>query len=290
MPYGLHHFGRLQLYGVVANAIAVPATSLLVMPAGMAALLLMPLGLEGVALVPMGWGVEIILWAAHTVAGWPGAAQTAVPIPAWGLGLFSAGLLVLCLIPWRVRFAGVALMAAGLASGAAVRAPDLLVSADARLIAIHAGGEVWVERGQGASNLTRDSWLRQWGEEGAKPLPREGRVAGGAITCGPLGCRWSTGAGDVWLARPPARGVRPDVPREECEGLVLIVSAEPLRRRCGATPHVDRFSVWRDGAHAARIMPEGLHLVSDRAARGERPWVPPVPRPRNSREPAAETM
>src|SRR5215213_2380899 len=37
-PFGLHHFGRLQLYGVVANALAVPLTSALVMPAGMAAL------------------------------------------------------------------------------------------------------------------------------------------------------------------------------------------------------------------------------------------------------------
>ena len=27
-PFGLHHFGRLQLYGVVANAVAVPVTSL----------------------------------------------------------------------------------------------------------------------------------------------------------------------------------------------------------------------------------------------------------------------
>jgi competence protein ComEC len=80
------------------------------------------------------------------------------------------------------------------------------------------------------------------------------------------------------------------VPRDACEGLVLIVSAEPLRRRCGSVPHVDRFSAWRDGAHSARLMPEGLVLVSDRAARGERPWVPPIPRPRNAREPAAETL
>ncbi|WP_431269731.1 ComEC/Rec2 family competence protein [Dankookia sp. P2] len=55
-PFGLHHFGRLQLYGVAANALAVPLTSALVMPAGMAAAALMPFGLEDLALVPMGWG------------------------------------------------------------------------------------------------------------------------------------------------------------------------------------------------------------------------------------------
>ena len=55
-PFGLHHFGRLQLYGVAANAIAVPLTSVLVMPAGMAAAALMPFGLEDLALHPDGLG------------------------------------------------------------------------------------------------------------------------------------------------------------------------------------------------------------------------------------------
>ncbi|MBV1798335.1 ComEC/Rec2 family competence protein [Siccirubricoccus sp. G192] len=67
-PFGLHHFGRLQLYGVVANAVAVPLASMLVMPAGMAAVALMPLGLEGLALVPMGWGWRRPCWSR---TGWP---------------------------------------------------------------------------------------------------------------------------------------------------------------------------------------------------------------------------
>ncbi len=67
-PVGLHHFGRLQLYGVAANALAVPVTSLLVMPAGMAAVALMPFGLEELVLAPMGWG-----WRRSwpSPVGWP---------------------------------------------------------------------------------------------------------------------------------------------------------------------------------------------------------------------------
>ncbi|MFC7609263.1 ComEC/Rec2 family competence protein [Teichococcus aestuarii] len=67
-PYGLHHFGRLQLYGVVANMVAVPLTSFLVMPAGLVALVLMPLGLEAWALAPMGWGWRRCCWWR---AAWP---------------------------------------------------------------------------------------------------------------------------------------------------------------------------------------------------------------------------
>ena len=131
---------------MLANAVAVPITSVLVMPAGMLAALLMPFGLEGLALVPMGWGVEAILGVAHVVAAWPGAALSAPPIPAWGLGLCAFGLVWLCL--WRTgwRLAGVPLLVLGLGSAALDRPPDMLVSADGRLIGITRRGRAVPQR------------------------------------------------------------------------------------------------------------------------------------------------
>ncbi|HEY6441545.1 MAG TPA: ComEC/Rec2 family competence protein, partial [Acetobacteraceae bacterium] len=41
-PFAAYHFGRIQIYFVVANMIAVPLTALWVMPAGLIALLLLP--------------------------------------------------------------------------------------------------------------------------------------------------------------------------------------------------------------------------------------------------------
>ena len=78
-------FRAAAVYGVAANAVAVPLTSVLVMPAGMLAALLMPLGLEAPALAAMGWGCEAMLAVAREVASWPGAAPARAPIPAWGL-------------------------------------------------------------------------------------------------------------------------------------------------------------------------------------------------------------
>ena len=46
-PLAAFHFQTIPTYGVLANLLAVPLTSFLVMPAGMLGLLLMPLGLEG---------------------------------------------------------------------------------------------------------------------------------------------------------------------------------------------------------------------------------------------------
>ncbi|TCZ66720.1 ComEC/Rec2 family competence protein [Roseicella aquatilis] len=273
-PFGLYHFGRLQLYGVAANALAVPLTSVLVMPAGMAAVALMPFGLEALALLPMGWGVEAVLAVARWVAGWPGAAMAVPPIPAWGLGLCAFGLLWLCLWGSAWRLAGVPLLALGLLSGAWQRPPDLLVSADAKLIGLWAGEGLAVQRLSGASGLTRENWLRLFAVTRAEALPRQGDVAEGRIACTAGACLLDPGAG-----RPRAVLLRGDPPAEACARAAVVVSAEPVRGRCAAQV-IDRFAVWRNGAHAVWLEPGGVRVVSDRAARGRRPWVPPVPVPR----------
>ena len=170
-PFGLHHFGRLQLYGVVANAVAVPLTSAIIMPAGMAAVALMPFGFEGLALAPMGWGVEAVLAVARGVAAWPGAALPVPPITAAGLCVTAFGMAWLCLWRSRWRLLGVPVIVAGFAAGLGQRPPDMLVSADARLIALRTGEGLLLQRLPGASNLTRDAWLRLYGREAAEALP-----------------------------------------------------------------------------------------------------------------------
>jgi competence protein ComEC len=278
-PVGLAHFGRLQWYGVAANAIAVPLTSVLVMPAGMAALLLMPLGLEGPAIALMGWGVEGVLATARMVASWPGAASGARPLPGWGLLLFMLGLCWLCLWGRRWRLLGLPMIATGMLSASLHRPPDLLVSADARLIGVAAEGGLWVQRLPGASAFVRDQWLRAHGLAQADALPSSGEAAGGAIGCDATACLfrpYADGAAALLLRQPPSE--RP------CGRAALLVSAEPIRFRCRDSVVIDRFSVWRDGAHAAWLGADGPRIVSDRAWRGARPWVPPPPRPRGREE------
>jgi competence protein ComEC len=278
-PFGLAHFGRLQWYGVAANAIAVPLTSFIVMPAGMLAALLMPLGLEAPALWVMGLGVEGVLWVARIVAVWPGATQAAMPIPAWGLMVFAFGICWLCL--WRSwwRALGVLPMILGLSSAAFVRPPHILISGDARLIAISAADTLLLQRQSGASSLTREAWLRLYGQTAAQALPAEGSTAEGKLRCSAEGCVVDEGPGAFLVRRGNIMA--------QCGAVAVIISAEPIRQRCRQSIMIDRFSVWRDGPHAVWLLPSGAKVISDRAWRGDRPWVPPPPQPRAAAEPPA---
>ncbi len=53
------------------------------------------------ALMPLGWGVEVMIRTAETVAAWPGAVTIVPAMPLWGLAGVVFGGLWLCL--WRRR-------------------------------------------------------------------------------------------------------------------------------------------------------------------------------------------
>jgi len=72
----------------------------------------------------------------------------------------------------------------------------------------------------------------------------------------------------------------------EC-GHALVISAEPLRLECPVAV-IDRFSVWREGAHAAWLGPDRVRVLSDRRHRGDRPWVTPLPT--RSRQPSGPLL
>ncbi len=276
LPFGAYHFGRVQLYYVLSNMIAVPLTGVVVMPAGMLALPLMLVELEWIALIPMRWGIEATLWLAHWTAALPGATVTVPHITAWGIAVLAVGLAWLGLWRTGIRLLGVALIALGLLSPVLSRQPDILVSADARLIAVRTADGVFVQQ-QPGSGFIRESWMRYWGQDRPRPLPATGEAADGAIRCDKAGCILRP-----HLEAPAALLVRGREKPDNCDGIAAIVSAEPARGLCPRPwpALVDRFTVWRHGPAAIWLEPSGAVVLTDRAARGSRPWVPPPPAPR----------
>ena len=278
-PFAVFHFNRFVSYGMAANLFAVPITALWIMPWATAAYVLMPLGLEGVALAPMGWGIDLVLWIARTVAGWPGAVSLLPALPVWALALTATGGLWLCLWRRSWRYVGVAGIAAGMAALLMYQGPDILIDGDAKQIAVREDGGGLRVSGRRTSFVAQ-TWLRRDGLGEALLWPTRSVPVGDSLRCDAVGCVAEMSGRTVALAR------RAEALAEDCRQADIVVSLVPVRSACpSAGLVIDRFDVWRRGAHAVWLT-GGKPVVRTAAQiRGNRPWVETARRLEGLRQP-----
>lgn len=264
-PFAVYHFNHLALYGVFANVLAVPITAFWIMPWALVAFLLMPFGLEALPLWLMGLGIEAVVGTAMTVADWPSAALKISAMPIWGLVAASIGGLWLAIWTGPWRFLGVLPLAASVLSIMLWRPPDILVSADARLLAVRQDdGSMW-RSSRRVNRFAADIWFRRAGLD-----PGNSSATGerSAPLCDPMGCIAQVNGKKVALAW------RAGAVAEDCGLVDLMISRIPLRRACQRPEKtVDRFDLWRNGAHAIWIDGDSIKIESVATTRGERPWV-----------------
>ena len=260
-PFAAYHFDRVAVYGLLANLVAVPITALWVMPFGLLALALMPLGLEHLALTPMGWGLRAVIAVAGSISEWPGAVALVPAAPLGALIAVVVGGLWLCLWRGGWRWAGVAAVAGGLFAFSFDRPPDILIDETGKLFAVR-GAEGLALSSQRLARFSGEHWLRRAGQAASAPWPPNG------VRCDRLGCIYEHGAHTVALVRDP-RALD-----EDCGAADLVIAAVPVRWRCRAPATViDRFDLWRDGAHAVWFDDDGVRVRSVNRRRGARPWV-----------------
>jgi competence protein ComEC len=274
-PYAIYHFNRFAGYGVIANMIAVPLTGFWVMPWAVLALLLMPFGLERFALVPMGWGNDGIIAIARIVASWPGAAMPVPAMPIAGLLLITIGGLWLCLWLRRWRLLGLPAIAAGFAFILLEQPPNVLVSESGSLVAWRGpDGEILLSSKR-AGRFEAEKWLGRAGEDAESAAAWSPDNAPlDWLACDSLGCLYRA-AGRVVAIDRAAEALA-----EDCAVADAAISFEPVRRPCAADLVIDRFDLWREGAHALWIDAEdGIRVQSVNALRGDRPWVARPPEP-----------
>lgn len=248
MAFAAYQFQQITPYWIPANLLAVPLTALWIMPLGLAGLALSPLHLAWLLLRPMGWGIEVIIWTTQQIATWPGAQLIVPPVPTLAILLYAAGLAWLCI--WRswVRLVGAGMICLGLAVAWLARPPDILVSADAKLIAVRHDGEVLLIAQPKASKYILEQWRHVWGNQ--KLVPAQ---------CSADLCR----LGQILYA---------NVKVTDCQGARVLVSPV-VQPGCAGTVVLDASRAARDGALAAWITPSGkVSLRSDKSLQGDRPW------------------
>jgi hypothetical protein len=121
-----------------------------------------------------------------------------------------------------------------------IRPPDLLISADGRLIALRTPAGVFAQETSGASDFNLSEWRQFWASGPLEPIPWSGAAGHGAISCGRI-------AACTLRPRPDAAAallIRDGGKSPDCNATILV-SAEPAGRvaracrastasRCGA--------------------------------------------------------
>lgn len=271
--FAAYHFHRASFSGLLANLLAMPLVSFIVMPAGLAAMLAMPFGLDALPLKVMGLGIEGMIAVANGVARLGGEAVVGKP-PTAAVLVATAGFIALVFLRGRLALAGAAVLVVGLVLMLPpFRAPPprLLVGEDGNLVAV-------VSRAALATNTGRppDFVFRQWqtaygmrthappqalgsAEAGADPAARLARLAAAAGGMpGHFVCEGRT------LCVALVDGVRvatlgePEMIGPACDAADLVVVSRPVRIpacRSGGILVTAR-TLRRTGALAIRILPD----------------------------------
>jgi competence protein ComEC len=234
-PIALYHFGRLSPLSMIANLMAAPLVSLVIMPAALVAMLAMPFGLDGGPLTVMGWGIDGMIAVADLVAGWtPGGGLWGRP-PVTAMLLVVAGGIWICLWTGRKRWLGLVGVGLGMIGAMTAAPPAVIVAGDGRAVLLrNADGQPRLVGRRAGFEL--DVWLSAIGIEGSHRADLSAGVASdGQASVVDLDADRTLAA---VITDPLAFG-------EECPRAVLVVS--PRRAPLWCTP-----PLLMDGARLAR--------------------------------------
>lgn len=274
-PIAIHHFHKAGLYGAIANIVAIPLTTFVVMPIEAGALLLDSVGLGAPLWWVAGQALSLLLWIAHGVAAMPGAVAALPVVPDAAFASIVIGCIWIALWRTGARWLGLAPVLAGTIWALSTHAPDILVTGDGRHLAVRADRGYALLRPR-AGDYVRDMLAESAGFEGELADLDAARGA----RCSPDACtidlirgarRWRL------LATRSAYFVEPRQLRAACRDADIVVSERRLPDWCAPRwIKADRVLLARTGGLTIDLAAGRIATV--KRADDDHPWADP-PRP-----------
>lgn len=271
-PIALYHFHKAGLYGSLANIVAIPLTTFVVMPLEALALTLDLLGVGA----PIWWLAEqalrLLLAIAHLVADAPGAVATLPSMPGGAFALIVIGGLWVALWRTRARWVGALPFMIGAGWSVMTPPPDLLVTGDGRHVALRTeAGNVALLRNR-AGDYTRSMLAEASGIDGEPLLlsdQPDARCSRDLCIADHMvgGRRWR-----ILATRSPYR-VSINALIDACRDADIVISDRRLPRRC--TPRwlrLDRPVLYRTGGVSVTLRSGTVSTVFQPG--DQHPWLP----------------
>lgn len=271
-PFTLFHFQTFSFYGVIANMLAVPLTTLWVMPCLLLTYIAAPFGATSWFLHGAGWGVDGIIFIAQTVAAWPYAQLSGPPMSALSLGLIVSGGLWLCLWQRRWRYAGLLLILIGSYQATQTVTPFAFIAADDPVWAVQFDDGRMAVFGKREENFTIKQWRQRIGNPetlffSKKKLPS---LESEQLSCDADYCAFDKGGERIIFLHETAPAAT--IQKACANAALTVISSQPLEV-CQAKNVIDAKALEDRGSHALAFDRDGrLAVQSARTQRGTRPW------------------
>lgn len=271
-PIALFHFHQSGLYGALANIVAIPLTTFVIMPCEALALLLDLIGIGAPLWWVIGKAIALLLGIAHAVGSAPGAVARLATMPWGAFAAIVAGGLWLALWRTRVRTVGLVPVLIGALWAVFTPPPDLLVTGDGRHVALRGDdGRMALLRFR-AGDYVRDVLAEASATEAEAlaDLETEPHARCSADICVARimrgGRRWQIAA----TRSPYLVDIR--AMNRLCAEADIVISDRRLPRSCKPRwLKADRNLLRQTGGLAIRLDPPAIDSVAERA--GDHPWA-----------------
>lgn len=236
MPIGLFHFHKSGIYGALANMIAIPLTTFVIMPAEALALAFDAVGLGR----PFWWIAEgslrFLIGLAHLVAETPGSVRTMPEMPLHGFALIMMGGIWLLIWQRHWRLWGSVPVLAGIILIWLQPQPDLLVSRDGNQIATRVSGDVFAMLRMSRTSYSYDMMMEAAGSDSEAIAIKNWSKA----DCNADFCRWDqpvSGKGEAEktyriLASRSRRFAEYEPLIAACQDADIVISGRRLPKGC----------------------------------------------------------
>lgn len=260
-PFIIYHFNQFSSYSLIANTIAEPLVSFVLMPLVIAGVLLLPLGLAGLAFTPMQYGVDLLLKIASTTAGLPHA-MWIMPNPSdYGFAFVVLGFVWIYF--WRLswRWLGLVLIAGGMSTAFFYVPPDIFISGDGRHVAVRLDdGSMAMIKGR-ATSVGAQSWARAATEQSyvdKDDIPMQ---------CDDKGCVVTVKKHKLALLKDAS--ALPD----ECalSDIIIIINIAVAQSACNALV-IDKSQLDENSGAAIWVQDTKITVRHTRLEQGRRPW------------------
>ena len=270
-PIALYHFHHSGVLGAIANIVAIPLTSFVIMPAEAIALALDITGLGAPAWAVAQGALQALLWVAHSISSLPYSVALAPLIAGVTFGMTISGLLWMMLWRTPIRWAGAAPALVGALLIATAPAPDILVTKDGRHVALRLhDGRLALLRDR-AGDYVRAALSQSAGFGGdLEPLADVPEASCTADLC-LVNLKSAAGAFTLLASRSNAL-VPFNALIMACAEADIVISDRALPRRCAPRwLKLDRPALQKRGGAAITL--NRRHIVNAHDPRDAHPWI-----------------